>query len=194
MKISTRMSVDDRTKQLLWSKAAGRCSFPDCRKELVHEASSQDREVFVGEIAHIVAQSPGGPRGKTLTADEGIDAYDNLLLLCHEHHEIIDQQAATFPGKKLVQIRKDHEDWVRIRLSNDERYNGLVRPETHVTETVYCTLLPVTEIPHFVFSAPCSQDEAGVREQIKMPDDRRIMAPFIVRGGHLYAFNDLRDA
>jgi hypothetical protein len=187
------MAVDARTKQILWSKAAGRCSFPDCRKPLVHEASEQDREVLVGEVAHIVAQKPDGPRGDRPPPGDSIDGYANLLLLCHEHHEIVDQQVATYPVEKLVQFRTDHEDWVRTRLSGDERFSGLAKPENLVTENVYCTLLPVSEIPHFVFSAPCTLDETTVKQQIKMPDDKRVMAPFIIRGGRLYAFNDLRE-
>src|SRR5437879_6236706 len=110
------MSVDARTKQLLWSKAAGRCSYPACQKPLVHEASEHDREVLVGEIAHIVAQRFDGPRGNKLPQGGGVDDYGNLLLLCHEHHEIVDQQTATYPVEKLVQFRNDHEDWVRSRL------------------------------------------------------------------------------
>lgn len=188
------MAVDARTKQILWSRAAARCSYPECRKQLFHEATENDREVLVGEVAHIVSQSPNGPRsGKTPPGGE-IDCYSNLLLLCSEHHAIVDQQPATYPVERLVQFRKDHEDWVRTALGHSERFKGLAGSTPSVTESIYSTLLPVTEVPHFVFSAPCTQSESDVRQKTMAPDDRRILTPFIVRGEWLYAFNDLRDA
>jgi hypothetical protein len=44
-----------------------------------------------------------------------------------------------------------------------------------------------------VFSAPCELSEADAREGIVAPEDSRLMLPFIIRGGKLYSFNDLRD-
>jgi hypothetical protein len=35
------MSIPEKDLKILWGKAAGRCSMPDCREILVHEASEQ---------------------------------------------------------------------------------------------------------------------------------------------------------
>lgn len=82
------MAIDARTRQILWGKAGAICAFPDCRRPLIRDATSDDREVLVGEIAHIVAQSQGGPRGNAKVLGGNIDAYENLILLCHE---LVDQ-------------------------------------------------------------------------------------------------------
>ncbi|MGH8645520.1 MAG: HNH endonuclease [Gammaproteobacteria bacterium] len=187
------MAIDPRTRQILWGKAGATCAFPGCRRQLVRDATPDDREVLVGEIAHIVAQSQSGPRRDVEVPGGNIDGYSNLILLCHEHHELIDQQQHTYPVERLLQFKTDHEEWVRVRLSRDQEFEGLLRPEKTVTETVVSTLLPVTGLPHYVYSGECTIPEAEVRSRIKWPVDHRIHAPFIIRSGQLYTFNNLQD-
>lgn len=187
------MAIDQRTRQILWGKAGATCAFPSCRLALVRDATPDDREVLVGEIAHIVAQSQGGPRYQVEIPGGNIDGYNNLILLCHEHHELVDHQHHTYPIERLLQFKAEHEEWVRIRLSKDQEFEGLSPPEKTVTETVFSTLLPVNGLPHYIYSGECTVPENKVRSLIKWPSDLRIHAPFIVRAGQLYAFNDLRD-
>ncbi|HEX5461453.1 MAG TPA: HNH endonuclease [Steroidobacteraceae bacterium] len=160
---------------------------------MVKDATATDPAVLLGEIAHIVAQSPGGPRRDCTLQLPEIDAYENLILLCHKCHETIDQQAKTYPVEKLLQFKKDHEEWVRTKLSTDERLLGLDDENSWVEERLSATLLPVSDIPHFVFSAPCKSSESEAKAAILPPEDQRVMTPFIIRGDRLYAFNDLRE-
>ena len=187
------MSIDARSRQILWGKSGATCAFPDCRRPLVRDATSGDREVLVGEIAHVVAQSPGGPRSNADVPGGNIDGYSNLILLCHEHHELVDQQHHTYPIERLLQFKTEHEEWVRARLSKDQEFEGLSRPKAMVTETVFSTLLPVMQLPHYVFSGECTIAEADVKALIRWPSDNRIDVPFIIRGGQLHAFNDLTE-
>jgi hypothetical protein len=160
---------------------------------LIKEASGQDPLVTLGEIAHIVAQGQSGPRRSSSWQPSHIDAYENLILLCHRCHETVDGQPQTYPAEKLLQFRNDHEEWVRLSLSQRERLSGLGSGGTLVEERISATLMPLSDIPHFVFSAPCDMSEADVKNGIVAPDDNRTMLPFIIRGGKLYSFNDLRD-
>jgi hypothetical protein len=187
------LAIDPRTRQILWGKAGATCTFPGCRRSLVRDATATEREVLVGEIAHIVAQSVGGPRRDATIPGGDIDGYGNLILLCHEHHELVDQQQHTYPVERLVLFKADHEQWVRTRLSRDEESEGLLKPEKIVTENVYSTLLPVTQLPHYIYSGECTVAEAEVRSQIRWPNDKRIHTPFVVRAERLYAFNTLDD-
>lgn len=159
----------------------------------MRDATSEDREVVVGEIAHIVAQSKGGPRAEISVPGGNIDGFDNLILLCHEHHELVDQQPNTYPVEKLRQFKLDHEEWVRTRLSIGQEYEGLARPVTMVTENVFANVLPISQLPHYVFSGKCMIPENEIKAFIKWPSDKRILTPYIIRGGQLYAFNDLKD-
>ena len=141
------MAIDARTRQILWGKAGATCSFPGCRRQLVKDASLDDREVLAGEIAHIVAQRQGGPRRDNEVPGGIIDGYCNLILLCNEHHELVDHQQNTYPVDRLLQFKTDHEEWVRSRLSKDQEFDGLSRSVNRVTETVFSTLLPISSYP-----------------------------------------------
>jgi hypothetical protein len=187
------MAIDARTRQILWGKAGATCAFSDCRRPLIRDANSDDREVLVGEIAHIVAQSQGGPRREAKVPGGKIDGYDNLILLCHEHHELVDQQYHTYSVERLLQFKADHEEWVRSRLSKHQEFEGLHRPEKLVTETVFSTLLPLSQLPDYVYFGECTVPETEVKSLIKWPNEQRIYTPFIIRSGQLYAFNNLTN-
>jgi hypothetical protein len=187
------MSLKARDKLILWVKAAGRCSFPGCRKELTWEQTAEDRDVLIGEIAHIVSSKPNGPRSGDVPQGGEIDAYENTVLLCREHHVIIDRQVNTYPALKLHQMKQDHEEWVRSQLSKEQRYQGIISPLEIVSESLYSTLLPITNIPEYVYIAPCERAEADIRDMIVRPEHGSVMLPYIVRGGNLLTFDRLTE-
>lgn len=186
------MAVTARDRTILWAKAAGRCSYPSCRKQLIKDGSLTREDVLVGEVAHIVAQNAGGPRGKQDPPGGARDGQENLILLCSEHHTIIDQQPGQFPVAKLIQWKADHEAWVGSQLSPQDQFTGLATPTEKISERVYSTLLPVRHIPRFVFLADCTSSEADIQRSLAcnaLP--LGLVAPFIVRGGKLMTFCDL---
>lgn len=185
------MPLPPRDKLILWVKAAGRCSYPGCPKELTWEQNELDREVLIGEIAHIVSSKPNGPRGGEAPQGGEIDAYENTILLCPEHHLIIDRQVNTYPALKLHQMKRDHEEWVRNQLSRTQRYQGISGPSETVSERLLTTLMPVSCIPEYVYVAPCDRTEAEIQEAIIPPGGPKTMLPFIVRGGNLFSFERL---
>ena len=103
------MAFAAKDTKLLWGRAAGICSNPDCRGKLT--ATGADGKSFLtGEMAHQIAQSPDGPRG---TDGGGNDTYDNLILLCPTCHRTIDKAPeGTFSIELLKEWKKTHEDWV----------------------------------------------------------------------------------
>lgn len=104
-----QMAITEKDIKLLWGRAAGRCSRPDCRLELT--AVGEGGESFLtGEMAHQIAKNPGGPRGNSVG---GSDSYDNLILLCPTHHREIDKAPdGTFPVELLETWKQQHEEWV----------------------------------------------------------------------------------
>lgn len=103
--------------KVLWGLAAGRCGFPDCRVECAEEATAQDRAVPLGEMAHIVAHANQGPRADPAYPAELRDRYENLILLCAHHHELVDKQENTYTIDDLRHWKAGHELWVRGRLT-----------------------------------------------------------------------------
>lgn len=187
------MTISPHTLKLLWGKAGARCSFPGCHRMLVADATDLDSEVILGEIAHIVAQKRNGPRGEDAPPGGDIDGYGNLLLLCEEHHRLIDGQPYTYTVPKLVQMKDDHERWVTERLSPQERFREVRSPSTEVEETVFSTLFAVIKMPQYVYSAPCRVTEREIRTHIIYPSRHDVLLPFIVRAGELITFSDLGE-
>ena len=81
------MSITEKSIKLLWSNAAGRCSFSGCYERLSVEQAASSATYTLGEMAHIKGKKAGSNRyDSTQTATER-DSYENLILLCPTHHE-----------------------------------------------------------------------------------------------------------
>ncbi len=109
-------SYSDRTLKQLWGRAAGRCALPNCRVELLVDATDFDPVVVIGDIAHIEASSSSGPRANTSKSRKERDEYENLILLCKNCHARIDGQKKSNSVEYIRALRNDHEAWVRASL------------------------------------------------------------------------------
>ena len=98
----------------LLQRSGNLCAFPDCRLLLTTPGTPTDPVVVLGEIAHIVAESPHGPRGASPLTPEQRNLYPNLILLCNQHHQLIDSDGAvaTYTVERLTAMKEDHEKWV----------------------------------------------------------------------------------
>lgn len=112
--------ISRRVRNRLWAMSGNRCAYPNCRIELTKEGNEQDRIATIGEIAHIYAHSPDGPRPHPDGLYENADGYDNLILLCPNHHREVDGQSNTYSVTVLREWKVDHERWVAERLAMEE--------------------------------------------------------------------------
>lgn len=187
-----RDKIPDKEFKILISKAGGYCSFPGCNKHLVIAATEQDAEIFIGDFAHIIADSRQGPRGKSEMPAEDRNKYNNLILFCKEHHTTVDKQCQTYSVAVLRQMKSDHEDIVRKRnsgVSDEEPSRELTR------DTLYCSALPLTHLPSRVFSAASTfreKDFTKIFDQIRYPEQRQDeLYPFLLCDKKLFTFHDL---
>jgi hypothetical protein len=72
----------------------------------------------VGDEAHIVARSAGGPRAGLLDESK-LDTYDNLILLCKVDHKTVDDQPSEYTIERLHEVKSQHEAWVRQTLGQE---------------------------------------------------------------------------
>lgn len=114
------MAVSEKNKNTLWALSAGRCAI--CREQLVYEAKTGNGSL-VGEIAHIVAQKPDGPRGESELPIPERDLFHNLILLCRKHHKIVDDQVEQFSVSTLKKKAEEHYKWVSKTLNELEEWN-----------------------------------------------------------------------
>ena len=138
------MSITIKTRKMLWGRSGNRCNFPGCRCELVMDATETDDESIIGEECHIVAREDNGPRGDSNLSSEQRDKYNNLILMCSVHHKIIDDQHNEYSVKKLSEMKKKHEEWVKNSLD----YDGGKQRDDEVYLTyidTWCELIDIDE-------------------------------------------------
>lgn len=99
----------------LWALSAGRCNYPSCRTVCVIK-STRDGQAIVGDIAHVIAHSASGPRFDATYSTQSLDSYDNWILLCPNHHRLVDSLPSAYPTQVLRRWKLEHELWVHESL------------------------------------------------------------------------------
>ncbi len=115
------MGISVKTRKMLWGRAANRCAFSDCRRELVMDETDSDDPSIIGEECHIIAKEDDGPRGNIDVPKNQRDLYSNLILMCSVHHKVMDDQEHTYSVEKIKEMKREHEKWVRDSLDIDEQ-------------------------------------------------------------------------
>ncbi len=110
------MAIESKDIKLLWGRSAGLCAH--CRTDLTYVLTSQ--EVFtIGEMAHVIARKENGPRGSEAIDPELRDSYQNLILLCNNHHEMIDKSPQSYSVTQILEWKQMHEEFVRSKLAGE---------------------------------------------------------------------------
>jgi hypothetical protein len=93
----------DKTIKRLFALSGNLCAFPGCTRRLVNGKNAKD-----SNICHIEAANIGGERyNENMTDDERAD-YDNLILLCVQHHDETND-VNKYTVSVLKQMKKNHE-------------------------------------------------------------------------------------
>jgi len=197
------VSIPTREQRILQQKSGNVCAFEDCRRVLTVEMEPGSPDVLLGEMAHIVAESPDGERGGDPLPLDQRNLHSNLILLCNNHHQIIDDpgNAAYYTVERLRGIKEKHERWVQQTLNRAHGTASVLPQPKQVTETLFSNLLRVEQMPLYVYGIPCattnerevSASLQPLRDVTTSLGDEKEMAPFIIRGGMLYAFQNLND-
>ncbi|MFA0490861.1 hypothetical protein AB4563_18090 [Vibrio splendidus] len=98
-----RLAPKVETIRALFARSGNQCALPGCTHPMVNL-----KQKFVGQICHIEAAMPQGERYNTEQSDEERRSYDNLVLLCYQHH-IETDDTNEYTVQKLKQIKFCHE-------------------------------------------------------------------------------------
>lgn len=103
-------SIPPTAQCMLWGRAAGRCEFSGCNKPLWKSSVTQE-SVNIAQKAHIYSFSSVGPRGNRGITAEYLNSVANLMLVCHECHQKIDDRpdGGRYSVALLQQMKADHE-------------------------------------------------------------------------------------
>jgi hypothetical protein len=105
-------SIRSLTKLMLYVRAGGRCEFDGHNKYLL-EHPLTFLEINLAQVAHIVAFNEGGPRGETAPRPVDVNDIDNLMLLCHDCHKLIDDHPERYSVATLKEYKKKHEERIK---------------------------------------------------------------------------------
>jgi hypothetical protein len=173
----------EKTRLLVWTLSGGRCAFSGCGKPLVLDLGHGDLSL-VGQMAHIVASSRQGPRGYDGLDDENRREAANFILLCPDHHKVVDDHPLRFPVPVLRRLKQEHEARFAPRDSVS------VDRQDAVEETLSSSMLWVAGLPGRIFSARTSESSVAA-VAAKIP--RGELVPFVLHDSRLHAFHDLAD-
>lgn len=106
-------SITPKNQNLLWAISSGRCEYEGCNK-ILHTDMLTKKKYNSAYIAHIVADKPDGPRGDIVRSKLLCDNISNLMLLCNEHHNLIDKvDVKGHPESRLLVMKQQHEERIR---------------------------------------------------------------------------------
>lgn len=100
--------IPDSVKRDLWFAAHGRCEFAGCNKVLFEHGITMDK-CNISNYAHIIGDSPNGPRGGSMSKELAKDI-SNLMLLCPECHKLIDSDEEKYTVELLREMKREHEE------------------------------------------------------------------------------------
>ena len=82
----------------LFAVSGNLCAFPKCTSPLIHFGK------VTGRICHIKGAKPGSARYDENQGDEDRHDYQNLILMCPIHHDVIDADEIGYPVDLTTQV------------------------------------------------------------------------------------------
>ena len=102
--------VSASTIKTLFALSCNRCAYPGCEEPLTDPGWVQVK----ADIAHIRGNRPGSARYNESMTDEERCAYEYLLLVCPNHHRLIDRlDPDAHPVERLHEIKQRAESTCR---------------------------------------------------------------------------------
>lgn len=100
----SRLRPRESTLKKLFALSGNECAFTECKMKLV-----QDEGALVAQICHIEAENPRGARYNPRLSDEQKRAFKNLIIMCPNHHVIIDSNEDLYTVEVLRKMKIKHE-------------------------------------------------------------------------------------
>jgi hypothetical protein len=105
--MSSARNYTQPTLKVLFARSGNQCAFPGCTQNLVDKEDN-----LIGEICHIEAAEQGGLRYNPAQTDKERAHYNNLIVLCANHHIVIDNpdNINKYTVDALKEMKENHEN------------------------------------------------------------------------------------
>ena len=113
------------TIKRLFAVSGNQCAFEKCELPLVDKFSGK----VTGRICHINARRENGPRFDSTQTEEENMNFDNLILMCPIHHDVIDSDVKSYTRDRLIELKESHEQKFANSTENidDDKANKLIK-------------------------------------------------------------------
>jgi hypothetical protein len=101
--VTATQAPSSSTIKRLFAVSGNRCAFPKCTAGIVVG------DTVIGEVCHIKAASRNGPRFDECQTPEERHGFDNLILMCANHHTVIDADDEAYSVERLLRMKSGHE-------------------------------------------------------------------------------------
>ena len=114
---SERPQIPPNVQKHLWLRAGGRCEFRGCNEILYEDKVTQD-PINEANIAHIISWTETGPRGDKILSPKLATDIGNLMLLCQNHHHMVDlkKNVKKYSISVLQDMKQEHERAIRLLI------------------------------------------------------------------------------
>ena len=109
MMAPSKRKYSTKTRRILDIQSLNQCAFPGCTNALVEPGIGKASPAVTADTCHIHAISPDGPRWKEGLTTEELNSIDNLILLCKNHHAVVDSQPEFYTAEQLKEWKAEHE-------------------------------------------------------------------------------------
>jgi len=103
----------EKTVKRLFALSRNRCALPQCETNIINPKTG----TVTGDISHIRAHNPGGPRFDAKQTAEERHSFENLMLLCTVCHRVVDDRPDIYTVDLLSEMKEMHERDGDIELS-----------------------------------------------------------------------------
>lgn len=98
-----RLVPTSDTLRELYLKSGNVCAFPGCTNIMININGD-----FIGQVCHIEAAEEGGPRFNVNQTNDDRRSFQNLMLMCYEHHTIT-HDVNRYSVDDLKKMKERHE-------------------------------------------------------------------------------------
>ena len=111
---SKARDITEKTIKRLYALSGNQCAFPDCSQNFV----SWENGTNLSNVCHIAAAEPLGQRYNPNSDDDYRRSFENLILLCANHH-IETNDTIKYTEKLLQDMKRNHEDKILQLVSGN---------------------------------------------------------------------------
>lgn len=109
---SKARNYSPQTIKKLFALSGNQCAFPNCSKIIVNQNNAKD-----SNICHIEAANEDGERYRDSMTDKERADYENLILLCVQHHDETNN-VNIYTVEVLKDMKRNHESSILSRIMN----------------------------------------------------------------------------